>query len=291
MNTTTERPALGRVERRGERPRDAHRGRPDRGLARPQAPACLNERRAAPPLRRRSTSAPVGRFVGSGSSSATLSAADRRRRSVRRPAARRRSAWRAAHRAPVPENGSWPVSASYSITPTLYQSEAGDATCSVGSARAPCRRACPAIVATGRVVGQQLRRDAEVEHDDAAVRRHEDVGRFDVAMHDALLVNRDEAVGELRERVSQARLVERRRGSSSAACLDSSRSNPRSSPIVDRQWPSARRVARCPARTRRSGCPCTSSIVKNQRSLLAEQLVAARRGWDGSDRRACETRA
>ena len=54
---------------------------------------------------------------------------------------------------------------------------------------------------------REPRRNAEIQNDDAAVGGDEDVRRFDIAVHNAVLVNGLETVHELSECVSQPRLV------------------------------------------------------------------------------------
>ncbi len=56
-------------------------------------------------------------------------------------------------------------------------------------------------------LGPEIRDEPEVEQDDAALARHEHVGRLDVAVELARAVERAEAFDELAQRGAQQRLV------------------------------------------------------------------------------------
>ena len=103
-----------------------------------------------------------------------------------------------------PTKGGRPVSASKSITPTLYQSPAA-----VGASSSACSGAIygdrpdhPGVL-EGPLVVRELRRDAEVEQDDAPVGGHQDVRRLDVAVKLARRMHGLHGLGELTHRGAQ----------------------------------------------------------------------------------------
>jgi hypothetical protein len=55
-----------------------------------------------------------------------------------------------------------------------------------------------------RGLGSQFRDQPKVQDDDAAFRRDEDVGRFDVAMESSVAVERGQAAGDLAEDIAHA---------------------------------------------------------------------------------------
>ena len=100
-----------------------------------------------------------------------------------------------------PSNGTRPVSASYSVTPTLYQSWPSDGAAPAPSLRRQVRRRPCHALADGRVIGKDVARKTEIENHDAPVGCDQDVGRLDVAMKLALVVQRPNPVDELPEDV------------------------------------------------------------------------------------------
>ena len=112
----------------------------------------------------------------------------------------------------LPLNGSWPVSASKSMTPRLYQSVASrqrtarspaPATCTPGFRRPRCVR----LRSRDGKVGDQ----AEVEQDHAALARDEDVGRLDVAVELAGAVQSPDPRDHLPHGLAEPVRIERRR--------------------------------------------------------------------------------
>ena len=201
-----------------------------------------------------------------------------------------------------PRNGSRPVRASKSITPTLYQSLAGEtgrpAACS-GAMYAAVPTRCPSVLWCWPVL-VLLGDQAEVEQHDPALARHDHVRRLDVAVQLAGRVERRDPLGELPQgRAEPGRSARRHRPpcgeagpegtgargiglgppsrSGGARAVVSGRSRPpRPSvhPRSPRRWPGGLQWIRALRRAdstgvssrtyRRKSTPSSSSIVRNQ---------------------------